>query len=155
LGFSSIGGFIILFFALIIIASSFMIIQGRLVDSTTLTFDTQQQKLATEMQTKIDIINISFDNTTAPDTTTLNIKNTGHNKINIEFIDIFIDNIKIPRYDSNRTINFAPDSLTINPLHWDQDETIIIEVYLDLQNVTHIATASTEYGIIDSATFLG
>ncbi len=153
MGFSSIGGFIILFFALIIVASTFMTIQGRLAESVALSNSVQNDKISRQMNTKIDIINITYDNGTTPGTTTLYIMNTGSDRLDIGYLDIFVDNIRVPRDAENRTIWFIPGSDVFNPLQWDPDETIKVEVYMDITASPHIITATTEYGIKDTAIF--
>jgi len=155
MGFSSIGGFIIMFFALVFIISTFILIQGRMIDSTNLTFSIQKEKMETEMATDISIINISWDNSTVPATTTVYVENTGSVKLDPNQIDIFIDEIKIPRAEVNRTLGFTADSMTINPLHWDPTEVIRIDAFIALRNVTHIATVTTEYSVKDAVTYLG
>jgi archaellum component FlaF (FlaF/FlaG flagellin family) len=155
LGFASIGSFIMLFFAVLIVVSSFTVIYGRLIESSALANEIQNEKLENEVNTKIEIQNISFNNLTTPDTTTVYIKNTGINKIELEYFEIYIDNLKIPRNQNNRTMMYAVGSNVINPLHWDPREIIEIEVFLNLENITHIFTATTEYGVKDSITFLG
>ncbi len=78
---------------------------------------------------------------------------TEKKKLNTGYLDVFIDGIKIPRSDSNRTIKFTENSTFINPTIWDPDETINITVSLKLSKGTHISHVSTEYGIKDSRIF--
>jgi len=144
-----------LFFAFLIVISTFILIYGQMVESSNLTYNIQQERLAVTVHTNLEIENITFDNLTSPDTTTLYVKNTGQNKIDLDYLDVFFDDVKIPRDNSNRTIIFAPDSQAINPIHWDSDENIIIEVYMDLVNVTHLAAVTTEHGVKDTRAFLG
>ncbi len=153
MGFSTIGGFIIMFFALLIVASAFITIQARLADSMTLSNNIQKEKITREMNTKIEIINATYDNGTSPAETTMYIRNTGSEKLDMGYVDVFIDNVRIPRDDANRTIEFAPGSDVFNPLQWDPDETIIVVVKMDLSHEAHMATATTEYGIKDAAIF--
>lgn len=155
MGFASIGSFIMLFFGLLIVGSTFTIIYGKIIESSTLTQEIQTNKLENEVQTNIEIQSINFNNLTSPDTITIDIKNSGTKKINLEFFELYIDNLKIPRNLNNRTITFASGSTTINPLHWDPKEIITVEIFLNLENITHIFTATTEYGVKDTITFLG
>jgi len=154
-GFATIGSFIMMFFALVFLVSMFILIQQRMIETTSESASVQQQRFNEQVLTNIEIINISFDNLTDPDTTTMYVENSGSNKLSIEFIDLFIDGTIIPRDTANRTIAFDIGSTAINPLHWDPDEVIIIEIYLDLVNITHLATISTEYAVKDTQQFLG
>ncbi len=155
MGFSSIGSFILLFFALIFMVTTMALIYGDMVQSTTESYNVQKERLENQIKSNLQILNISFDNSTNPHTTTIFVENTGSNKIDLDYLDVFIDEIKITRSDNNRTISFAEGSEHINPLHWDSDETIKIEVFLNLTNVTRVATVTTEHSVKDSKIFLG
>jgi archaellum component FlaF (FlaF/FlaG flagellin family) len=138
-GFSSIPMFILLFFAMIAAVSMFVLMQAKLVE-TTATAYAERDRLVEEMNTEITILNASYSNAT--ETTSIYVQNTGKTKIEIELIDVYIDEFKVPRSDSNRSITF--ESSTMNPLHWDHDEVLRIEVYRALGNSTHLATISTQ-----------
>jgi archaellum component FlaF (FlaF/FlaG flagellin family) len=151
-GFASIGAFIMLFFALVIVISTFALINGKLVESTSLTYQVERERLESISKTSITITHLSFDNLTDPDTTTLYINNTGQKKLETGTLDAYIDGIRIPRDDANRTIAFAED-YTLNPLHWDPGESMIISVNLNLADATHTARVTTDVGIQDVKTF--
>ena len=155
MGFSNIGAFIMLFFGFILIISTFIIIQEKMVENTSLTYSVQQERINNELKTNININNILFNNLTTPDTITVYIENTGQNKLSTEYLEVFIDNIKIPRHTNNRTFSFETGSDIINPLHWDPDETLKVEIHLNLINITHVLTATTDFGVKDSKIFLG
>jgi archaellum component FlaF (FlaF/FlaG flagellin family) len=131
------------------------LIYGNMVQSTTESYNVQKERLENQVKTDIEIKNITFDNATNPHTTTIFVQNTGSNKVELDYLDVFIDEIKITRSENNRTISFAEGSEHINPLHWDPDETIKIEVFLNLTNITRIATVTTEHSVKDSMIFLG
>lgn len=143
-----------LFFAIIIVVSMLVLIQTRMIESANLVYS-QTDTVQKELQTRINILNISFDNTTTPDTTTIYIQNIGQTKLGLDDIDFYIDEIKVPRDNANRTIVFDTNSMTLNPVHWDPDEIIKVEVYMNLNNVTHIFTATTQYNGKDIKGYLG
>jgi archaellum component FlaF (FlaF/FlaG flagellin family) len=153
MGFSTIGSFIIMFFAIVIVVSTFILIFGSLVESTNLTYDMQKERIDYALHSGLSILGISYDNVT--NTTIINATNTGENKIVLDTLDVYIDDIKIPRSTLNRTITFHDDSTVLNPLHWDPDENIMINISMHLENVTHVAVVSTDFGIKDTATFSG
>ncbi len=155
MGFSSIGAFIMLFFSLLIIISTFVLIYSNLVESTNLTYNTQHDRIEHELHTSIEIENISVNTGTTPDTVTIYITNTGTNKIDTDYLDVYIDGMKIPRDNDNRTMSFAPGSTFINPLQWDSGETLKIDVYKDIDNSTHVAQVTTQYSVKDLMTFSG
>ena len=68
------------------------------------------------------------------------------------YVDVYIDGIKIPRNENNRTIQLIGNNL-INPLHWDSGETLQINVTLDLASGEHYAIVSTQYGVTASKGF--
>jgi len=152
-GFGTIGGFILLFFSLIIIVSTFVLIQGRMVETTSMTFNIQKERVENQLKTQIQILNVSYNIT--PNTTTTYIENIGSIKMDLEHLDVFVDSTIIPHRNDNRTIAFADGSTSINPLHWDPDEVIKVDIHLALINRTHILTVTTEYGTKDSTAFLG
>jgi archaellum component FlaF (FlaF/FlaG flagellin family) len=153
MGFSTIGSFIIMFFGIIILISSAVLVYNNLVENTNAAANTQKERIDNRLNTRIDITGIEYDSFFNPDRTTIYITNTGSKKLQTDYIDVFIDDIKIPRNSANRTIWFANNSNIANPLHWDPDEIIGINVSLNLESGTHIAVVSTEYGVTDTKGF--
>jgi archaellum component FlaF (FlaF/FlaG flagellin family) len=151
-GFASIGAFIILFFSLVIVISTFALINGRMVESTSLAYQVERERLEQATQTSIAVESAVFDNSTSPDTTTLILNNTGQNKLELGYIDVYIDGIRLPRDPANRTIAFV-EGYTLNPLHWDPGESIVITAFLDLQEGQHTARVTTDYSVQDMAVF--
>jgi archaellum component FlaF (FlaF/FlaG flagellin family) len=145
-GFASIGAFIMLFFSLIIIISTFIIIQGRMVETTQLAMQVERDNIEHMELTRMEIVSLQFDNLTAPDNTSIVLNNTGRNKIEMAYLDVWIDRIRLPRDSGNRTIEIVGQN-AVNPLHWDPGETVKIDVMLNLATGTHRAIVSTEYGV--------
>jgi len=141
-----------LFFGIIIVVSTFVLIQTRMIESSIDVY-AQNEKEKEMLLTDITILNVSFDNTTDPDTTTTYIENSGKIKIDIEHLDLYMDQAKIPRLDANRTIVFVQGHDTFNPLEWDPDEQLHIEIFMDLQNITHALSTTTDNGGTDTALF--
>ena len=141
MGFSTIGSFIIMFFAILIMISSAVLIYSSLVESTNTATEVQKERIENMISTRIDIINIVFENNTDPDTTAVYVSNDGSKKLDLDYVDVFIDAIKIPRSSANRTIMFVNDTNIVNPLHWDPDEIIEINVSLDLEDKQRTANS--------------
>jgi len=152
MGFSSIVSFLMLFFALIITVSTLVAVQVNLIETRT-AMNQQAQRQNEQFSTSIKIINISFDNETDPQTTTLFIENDGSRKLDTGQVDVFIDSVMIPRNGNNRTFEFVTNA--VNPLHWDPGETVKLHVYLNVTNVTHTVTVTTDYGVKDTTYYLG
>jgi len=87
-----------------------------MIESANLVYS-QTDTVQKELQTRINILNISFDNTTTPDTTTIYIQNIGQTKLDLDDIDFYIDEIKVPRDNINRTMVFDTSSMVLNPVH--------------------------------------
>jgi archaellum component FlaF (FlaF/FlaG flagellin family) len=154
MGFSTIGSFIIMFFGIMILISSSIFIYNSLVENTNAAANIQKERIDNRLNTRVEINSIQSDDLFEPDRTIIYIINTGSKKLETDYIDVFIDDIKIPRSNANRTIWFANDSNIANPLHWDPDEILGINVSLNLKPGTHIAAVSTEYGVTDSKGFI-
>lgn len=153
MGFSTIGSFIIMFFAVMIMLSSAVLMYSSLAETASTASEMQQERLDNMLNTRIEIKKVMFDNETDPDTTTLYVENTGSKKLDLDYVDAFIDSVKIPRSSQNRSMRFINDSNIINPLHWDAGESIEINISLDLADGGHVVFITTEYGITDSASF--
>jgi len=153
LGFSSIGAFMMMFFGLIIIVSTIVIIQTNLLESASIAYE-EGDRLTRVINSRFDILNISYEDATDPDTTTMYVQNTGAEKLLPGDLDIFIDEIYIPKMEANRTIEFASVN-KLNPMHWDPDEVLKIDIFIDLANVTHVVTLSNPDGVKDRTYYLG
>ncbi|MGM5482027.1 MAG: hypothetical protein ACQESF_01055 [Nanobdellota archaeon] len=151
MGFSSIGSFIIMFFAIIVmISSAFMIYSMTIESSVTLTQQQIRQEKISE--TSIQIQNVTADKIPSPDRTTLKIINDGNRRLDINDIDVYFDGIFIPRNSQNRTIGFKSPNV-INPLHWDPDEILEINISKNFENGTHQVVITTEFGKSDKSIF--
>jgi archaellum component FlaF (FlaF/FlaG flagellin family) len=148
-GFSSIAAYMILFFSVIILVGSMVMIYGRMVDSSTLAYSVQQERLEQISQTRIDMESAEY----AGGIVRINVTNLGGTKLSIDYIDAYIDGVKIPRETANRTIEFAPDSLVVNPLLWDPYETIVLVINHPLEPGQHRAAVSTDSGIVVEKVF--
>jgi archaellum component FlaF (FlaF/FlaG flagellin family) len=154
MGFSTIGSFIIMFFGIMILISSAVFIYNNLVENTNAAANIQKERIDNRLNTRIDIGNILYEGFFDPDLTTIYVTNVGNKKLDTEYVDVFIDDIKIPRRSVNRTIWFVNDTNIANPLHWDPDEILGINVSLDLDSGPHVIVVSTQYGITDSKGFI-
>ncbi len=151
MGFSTIGSFIMMFFGFLIVATTLVLIYSSTIQSANDAYSMQKELLLDKAMTSISLSFISFDNTTSPDRIKLNITNNGKTKLYPGYIELYIDDIKIPRSSTNRSLELSSSS--INPMLFDPGESIIATIYLDLWQGQHIATASTENGIEATALF--
>lgn len=141
--------FILLFFALITAVSMFVLMQTTLVE-TTATAYAERDRMVAEQNTKVLFLNASYNNMT--DTSTFYVKNTGTVMLELDTMDIYIDDKKVPRDEANRTISFQYS--VNNPLHWDPDEILVIDVHMSLGQSQHVATINTQNGGKDSIGYI-
>lgn len=153
MGFSTIGSFIIMFFTIMIMISSAIFIYTSLIESTNAASAMQEERINNALNTDIEILSIVHEPGTSPDTQAAYVINKGKRKLQLELLDIYIDGTKIPRSTSNRIITFINNTNIINPLHWDPDEIIEINVSIDLAAANHVAVVATEYAVTDSKQF--
>ncbi len=151
MGFSSVGSFIVMFFAMLIMISSVFMIYGSLLDNSMALneMQTQKQKVA---QTSISIINATIDKSNEEANITIDVVNDGRRMLDLDDVDIYVDGYRVPRNEESRTIGFI-SSNDINPLHWDPGEIIQINTSLELTGDSHRAVVATEFGITDSTVF--
>jgi archaellum component FlaF (FlaF/FlaG flagellin family) len=85
-------------------------------------------------------------------TISVQAKNQGSTTLKIEYLDIYIDQIRIPRDVSNRTISIVAPDIT-NPGLFDPDETIEINVTFPLPSGNHTVKLVTEHEASSSKIF--
>ncbi len=149
MGFSNIATTIIMFIAVLILATSVIITLRTNVDQTQASMRTQADLLNNQIKTNTDITSSNY----SAGTTTVYIINNGKTLLKLDRIDIYLDNEFIPRNDSNRTIEIEPSTDTKNPGLWDPNEIVKIEVFKTLGSGTHTSKVTTQYGTIDEDTF--
>jgi archaellum component FlaF (FlaF/FlaG flagellin family) len=149
LGFSTVAAYMIFFFAVIMLVGSIVTIYSNMVESSTVAYSVEQERIEQISHTRIAMDPPSY----APGTLNVNVTSIGNNKLRTEFIDLYVDGIKIPRNDLNRTISFAPDSTVVNPLLWDPYETLEIKIFIDLAAGQHDVAVTTEFGVVAERAF--
>lgn len=151
MGFSSIVTYVVMFFSLIIVVTTIVMIYGNIMETNMVL--TEQQEIAEErLKTSINIYNVTHYSAPSPDETLIYVLNDGNRKLELNDTDVFINGTRIPRDENNRTIIFNGTNI-LNPLHWDPGETILINVTMDLAAGIQTATVVTEFGVKDSYSF--
>ena len=150
MGFSStISHMILYIFLIVIIGGMFILVKSVALDNEK-SLVIQQNLRQNKVQTSILIINTTWNSTL--DQVTSLITNDGKTRIDITKIDIYIDNMRVPRNNSNRTFTVnSPD--IINPGLWDPKEQITLVVNKTLSFGSHSIEVKTEYSTSDSDIF--
>ncbi|MEM4267373.1 MAG: hypothetical protein QXK37_00925 [Candidatus Woesearchaeota archaeon] len=153
MGFSTIAGYIIFFFAIIIVVSSILMVYSHMVESSSLTYKIESERLQNFAGTSIEISPVLFLSLPGTDSLKVNLTNTGRSVLSTEHLDFYVDGIRIPRSDNNRTISFLQGNTEVNPLLWDPYEVLEIEIFIDLSEGQHIIEVTTEHGVKSVRTF--
>lgn len=152
MGFSGLTTQIIMFIAVMGMATGLIAVFQGYVDESSGAMTAQWEVMASNIKTDITISSVSYDNDT--NTTTMYVLNTGKTILDIEKIDIYMDGLFMPRDELNRTINVTPSTDSKNTGLWDPKEVLEVRVYKGFDDTdTHIVDISTQYGVKDSETF--
>jgi archaellum component FlaG (FlaF/FlaG flagellin family) len=141
-----------MFIAAIGIATGLLFGIKNFSDSAESNFVVKKNDFDNKILTALQIEMLHFDNMT--NVTSIYIKNTGRTMLDPTRMDVYIDGVRIPRNDTERTISVLPDTDTINSGILDPKETAQIMVfgYLD-ETMTHEVTVTTQYETKDSEVF--
>lgn len=142
---------LIVFIAVITIATSVAVMMSHEADRTSDAVQTQNRNLADAMRTEIKITSISYNTIPDPDVTTIYIRNTGSTRINPRTTDVFIDGY---RYGYNsRTTSIEADTLVGSTESWDPSEVLKITISENLESGIHKVRVITGNGVYDEETF--
>ncbi|MFW6231199.1 MAG: hypothetical protein ACOC32_04220, partial [Nanoarchaeota archaeon] len=149
MGFSGLASQIIMFIAVITVASGLVIVFNTSISETSSSIEAKTDTLALTMKTDVTIDMISYDDAT--NTTYVYIKNTGKTTLTTNNTDIYLNGFRVERNISKRTIEVLSDTDTINPGSWDPKEQVLIKVMERLNSSTsHKVTITTEYDVKDT-----
>ena len=151
MGFSTLVTNVIMFIAVISLTTAFVAIFKNYVDESTNSINIQSEVISNNLKTDINIITASYSNAT--EKTTVHVQNTGKTKLDLDYVDVYIDDKFIPRDSSNRTIKVLKSTEIENPGIWDPKEVVEIVVNMNLSRGEHKIAVATEYGVKDTTTF--
>ncbi len=152
MGASTIIAHIILFIAVLGIASGLVVVIKNYADQTEGVFKDKSNDYDQIIKTSIKIEVISYQNQT--DTTWIYVSNTGQTSMKPSEVDVYIDGFRFPRNDTNRSIQVLSDTNTVNKGLWDPKEQILIKAYRHLDDTsTHEVVVTTPYSVRDKDTF--
>ena len=152
MGSSTVMTHVILFIAVLSITSGLLVAIKNYADETEGTFSIKSEEYNKVIRTDINIELVYHNNET--NITYVYVRNTGQTNMKIDQIDIYIDGLRFPRNDSNRTIGVEPDTEIINTGAWDPKEQLLIKAdrYLD-NTVSHEVVVATPYSVRDTESF--
>lgn len=132
MGFSDITSQIIMFIAVITIATGLVIVFNSNIQEASASLRMQSNSMTLSMRTDITIDMVSHNSDL--NITYVYIRNTGRTELNQNNTDVYINGLRVPRNNDNRSIELLPDTDLINPGIWDPSEQILIKVYASLEN---------------------
>ena len=151
MGFSSITSTLIMFIAVMSLATGLVVVMKQSVDETSSSLSVRTDILKNTLQTELEISTISYNNIT--EVTTVNVQNIGKTRLKPELVDIYIAGVFTPRNTSNRTITVTDSTDTKNPGLWDPHEVIEIQVFKNMTKETHTVVVTSQYGAREEDSF--
>lgn len=147
MGFSNIFSQMVLYLFLLIVLSGTFITTKSMFLENRKAYGEKQEMMSKKLLTDIKIINTTYDNVS--DEILIKVRNDGKTVLDKNELDLYVNDIRIPRNESNRTIVFDGVDI-VNPGLFDPDEQINVTLYN--QNLTtgnHIVRVITQYSIGD------
>ncbi|MGM5482028.1 MAG: hypothetical protein ACQESF_01060 [Nanobdellota archaeon] len=144
MGASTVVTHMILFIAVLGIASGLLIGLKNFSDNAESSFKSQSDAFNNQMKTSFEIEVVHYNNNT--ETTHIYVRNTGETKHKPEDIDVYIDGIRFPRNETNRTIKIIDDTEVIEKGIWNNKEKILIKAKRKLSDdKTHKVVMTSPY----------
>ena len=141
---------LILFIAVMALATTTTIVFKNYLDRSGAAVNEQQQRSTDIMQTSFNIAIATYNEGTV----TTYVKTTGSTRFDPQDIDIYIDGIRIPRNEGNRTIQVTEDTDNTNPGIWDPQEELEIQIFREYTNSqTRDLLISTPNGVTAKTEF--
>jgi archaellum component FlaG (FlaF/FlaG flagellin family) len=123
---------LILFVAVMGMAGATVFVFKAMVDENTSAAAEESDRTVNVMRTSFTISSATYAESGGPGGSGViyvYVKNTGKAQFDPDDLDIYIDDMRIPRNTSNRTVAVTPDTDTVNTGIWDQSEEIEFNIY--------------------------
>jgi archaellum component FlaG (FlaF/FlaG flagellin family) len=141
---------LILFIAVMGMTSATVFIFKNLLDEGASAAADEQDRAVGVMRTDFAIPSAVYN----PGTVTVYVKNTGQKSFDPGDIDVYVNGLRVPRNESNRTIDVVADTDTTNSGIWDGGEDLEIAVFRTFAiPATHTVTIYTPNGVKREAVF--
>ncbi|USN46015.1 MAG: hypothetical protein H6502_02665 [Candidatus Woesearchaeota archaeon] len=151
MGFGNVVSTMILFIAVLTLATSAAIVFKNIFDETSSAMQIQSDSLTNKLKTDVTILDATYNNVT--DVLSLSIRNTGKTVVKPGFTDVFVDGGYVPRNDSNRTITLESSTDVSDVGLWNPNEVVTIVVDKNLETGTHTVSVAAQYGATAETTF--
>jgi archaellum component FlaF (FlaF/FlaG flagellin family) len=152
MGSSTVITHVILFIAVLSIASGLLVVIKNYADQTEGTFVQKANEYDKNIKTGIHIETLSYDNVT--NTTLVYIRNTGQTSMDPVQIDVYIDGYRFSRDSSNRSVTVEADTEVVSTGIWDPREVLFIRATRDLnRDIIHEVKVLTPYTVSDTESY--
>lgn len=149
MGFGGLATTIILFIAVMLVSTGVIMSLQTQVTQSQSSMRSQAELLNNQISTNVDITSANYTG----GVTTIYVLNNGKTILDVDNVDVYIDNLFIPRNTSNRTMAVESSTDLTNPGLWDPTEILRIDVTKTLGNGTHKVKVATQYGSLEQETF--
>lgn len=141
---------LILFVAVMGMASATVFVFKALAEENINAAADEKNRAVNVMQTSFSLTSAAYD----AGTLYVYAKNTGKAQFDPDELDIYLDGIRIPRNDTNRTVTVTVDTDTINTGTWDETEEVEFNVFITYAvPQTHTVKIYTPNGVSAESTF--
>lgn len=143
---------VIMFIAVVTVTSFLVVAFNGYISETSSSITMKNDYLVNQIKSDISIDVVSHN--AVSDTTFVYVKNTGKISLKLDDTDIYFNGLRVPRNDTNRTIEILSDTDTINTGIWDPKEEVLIKVYQSLSGTeSHKVIVAAQYDIKDLEEF--
>lgn len=143
---------VIMFIAVVTVTSILVVVFNGYITDTSNSITIKNDFLVNQLKSDISIDVVSYDS--GINTTSVYVKNTGKVALKVNDTDIYLNGLRIPRNDTNRTIEVLVDTDSVNPGIWDPKEEVLIQVFQKLNSsFSHDVIVSTQYDAKDTEEF--
>ena len=152
MGFSGMASQVIMFIAVISVTSILVVVFNGYITDTSNSITIKNDYLVKQLKSDISIDVVSYDSSS--DTTLVYVKNTGKIALRTNETDVYLNGLRIPRNESNRTIQVLTDTDPINPGTCDPKEQVLVKAFQRLNSsYSHKVIISAEYEVSDLEEF--
>lgn len=147
---------LILFVAVMGMAGATVFVFKSMVDENTNAAASENDRTVNVMRTSFAITSAAYSDTSDPgtDIVYVYVKNTGKASFDPDDLDVYIDDIRIPRESANRTVQVMADTDTVSTGIWDETEEIEFQVHLNYTvPEIHNVKVYAPNGVKDEETF--
>jgi archaellum component FlaG (FlaF/FlaG flagellin family) len=147
---------LIIFIAVMGMAGATVFVFKSMVDESQGAVVEEKDRTVSVMRTSFVITSAAYVDNSAPNTDTIYVyvKNTGREQFDPDDLDLYIDDLRIPRNATNRTVQVTPDTDTANIGTWDEAEEVEFNIYINYTvPATHTVAVYTPTGVKADSTF--